>query len=146
MWDVTGVVNQGEISIPLNFTPQGNPSNGWNLVGNPYPSAIDWDIEGAEGWTKYHISNVISVRDNGDGGGTFHYWDGDLSYDEIPDGQIASCQSIWVRATDEDPVLTIREGVKTVEGATFFRRDATSIPSFSLELRQGARSDRLYLR
>ena len=28
-----------------------------NLVGNPYPSAIDWDA--SSGWTKTNIDNAI---------------------------------------------------------------------------------------
>ncbi len=29
---------------------------GWNLVGNPYPSPIDWDA--ASGWTKTNVDNA----------------------------------------------------------------------------------------
>lgn len=36
--DVVGEVNCGDISVSL--TSQGD---GWNLIGNPYPSPIDWD-------------------------------------------------------------------------------------------------------
>lgn len=49
--DVTGTPNNGDINIPLSHTFSGElppdwnrcPPDGWNLVGNPYPSAIDWD-------------------------------------------------------------------------------------------------------
>src|SRR5690606_2919388 len=61
IWDITGPINQGSIDLPVIYTP----SNGWNLVGNPYPSAIAWD-EG--GWTKQNVSNVMAIRDNGSGG------------------------------------------------------------------------------
>jgi hypothetical protein len=34
---------------------------GWNLVGNPYPSVIDWDA--TSGWTKQNINNAIYIWD-----------------------------------------------------------------------------------
>jgi len=144
VWDVTGDLNQGEIALPVTYTP-GPAAHGWNLVGNPYAATIDWDITGSEGWTKQHLSDVIAIRDNG-AGGTFHYWDGDVNYDEIPGGQIASCQSFWVRAMDVDPVLVIREGVKVPAGAEFFRRIPPHIPSFALTLVNGTTEDKTYVK
>ncbi len=47
--DVTGIVNNGNVSITL--YNNNNPfTQGFNLVGNPYPSPIDWDA--ISGWTK----------------------------------------------------------------------------------------------
>ncbi len=40
-------------SAPFGEIPQ---HRGWNLIGNPYPSPIDWD---AAGWTKTNIDNTI---------------------------------------------------------------------------------------
>ncbi|HSZ72159.1 MAG TPA: T9SS type A sorting domain-containing protein, partial [Cytophagaceae bacterium] len=36
-------------------------SDGWNLVGNPYPSEIDWDA--VSGWTKTGLDNAIYFWD-----------------------------------------------------------------------------------
>ncbi len=36
--DITGVPNSGDITIPLT-----NNGDGWNLIGNPFTSPIDWD-------------------------------------------------------------------------------------------------------
>lgn len=36
-----GTLNTGQINVNLSYTP-GNRWAGWNLLGNPYPSAIDW--------------------------------------------------------------------------------------------------------
>lgn len=116
--DWLGPVHQGIISLPVSFTNTGNPGgDGWNLVGNPYPSSIDWDF--ASGWTKTNISGTIAVRDNG-AGGIFRYWDGATG--SLTNGEIATGQSIWVRATASSPVLTINENAKTSVTAAFYRK------------------------
>ncbi|HNW99134.1 MAG TPA: T9SS type A sorting domain-containing protein [Bacteroidales bacterium] len=56
---LTGSVNNGAISIPVYYSNSGNAnSDGWNFVGNPYPSPIDWD---APGWTKTNVVNGFSI-------------------------------------------------------------------------------------
>lgn len=147
IWDVTGNLNQGDIDLPVAFTANNAPSNGWSLVGNPYACTIDWDITGDNGWTKQNISEVISIRDNGvGGGGIFQYWDGDINYSDIPNGHIASGQSIWIRATGNNPVLTIREGVKVTGGASFYREAQENIPSFALLLKKDTLIDKAYFK
>lgn len=53
-----GTYNTGSFSFSLNNTG-GTADNGYNLVGNPYPSAIDWNA--ASGWTKTNISSTIWI-------------------------------------------------------------------------------------
>jgi hypothetical protein len=62
-WDVRAPINSGTINFPATFTSTGTSGDGWNLVGNPYPSTIDWDA--ASGWTRTGITNAIYMRDNG---------------------------------------------------------------------------------
>jgi hypothetical protein len=37
--DISGTPNSGTTTVSLT-----NDGNGWNLIGNPYPSAINWDL------------------------------------------------------------------------------------------------------
>lgn len=71
--DVRGPVNQGTISFNslISLTNNGNLEDGFNLVGNPFPSAVDWNTDA--GWTRTEISPVIYVRDNGGSGGFITY-------------------------------------------------------------------------
>ena len=49
-------------SATLTNTSSGTAiSDGWNLVGNPYPSEIDWSA--AAGWTKTGLDNAIYFWD-----------------------------------------------------------------------------------
>jgi len=56
----TGTLNTGAIGASDNVTNThfgaGN-LEGFNLIGNPYPSAIDW--EASSGWTKTNVDNAI---------------------------------------------------------------------------------------
>ena len=40
--DISGVLQNGAVSIPL--SRGGQSGSGWNLLGNPYPAPIDWDL------------------------------------------------------------------------------------------------------
>ncbi|WP_276373555.1 T9SS type A sorting domain-containing protein [Chryseolinea sp. H1M3-3] len=146
IWDVTGPLNQGTIDLPVNFTSNNEPSNGWNLMGNPYACAIQWREPSNDGWTMESISPVIAVYDNQKINGIYRYYDMDDNYLEIPDGRIASGQSVWVRATGPNPKLTIREGVKVLGGATFFRKEPARIPSFAIRLSKDSISDVAYFK
>ncbi len=50
-----GIVNNGTVG-PIHL-PRTNL--GWNLIGNPYPSAIDWNA--VVGWTKTNVANSVYV-------------------------------------------------------------------------------------
>lgn len=141
--DVTGSINQGIISLPLTYTVSDPAADGWNLVGNPYPATIDWDLSGGQGWTKTRISNIISIMD--DAGGMMRYYDPGVTED-IPGGLIATGQAFWVRATAAAPGLTIREGVKVTTVGEFFRESIPDIPSFALSLSTGNRYDKAYVK
>ncbi|MCU0409655.1 MAG: hypothetical protein MUD02_11970, partial [Bacteroidales bacterium] len=54
--DITGRVNNGSLSLTL-YNNNRPFTKGFNLVGNPYPSPIDW--EAASGWTKNNIDNAL---------------------------------------------------------------------------------------
>ncbi|HTF17831.1 MAG TPA: T9SS type A sorting domain-containing protein, partial [Chryseolinea sp.] len=138
--DFAGTINQGEIHLPLGYTLHNGTGNGWHLVGNPYPAAIDWD---ASAVSKVSVSYVIAIRDNGDH--RFRYWDGDSQYTDIPEGRIAPGQSFWVRATAPGASLTFREEAKAVD-ASFYRRPVAPIPSIRISVSHGRISDHAVLK
>jgi len=139
-WDVTGVLHQGEIDIPVSYhDSDDNANDGWNLVGNPFASAIDWDID--EGWEKTNVLPGIVLRDNG--GRRFLYWDGEVG--SLGNGRIASGQSFWVRTNSINPALSINESAKTELQAPFYRADRQ--PDFvELTVAGNGNYDQSYLR
>lgn len=114
--DVAGPINKFNINIPVSYTNSGSiADDGWNMIGNPYPSTIDWDDAT---WTKVRLDNAIYI------------WDPDLQqYRSYVAGIgnnggskfIASSQAFWVKANAASPSLTIREGVKDNTDMSFVK-------------------------
>ncbi len=63
----SGTMNSGTQQITLTNTDGKEIAEheGWNLVGNPYAAAIDWDAP--SGWTKENIENAIYIWDEAQG-------------------------------------------------------------------------------
>ena len=88
-------INTGNLSISnLTGTTISSVFNGWNLVGNPYPSTIDWDA--ASGWSKSDFYNSYYVRTNG----TYSSYAYDLGTHDAT-RYIPPMQAFWVRALAE---------------------------------------------
>lgn len=139
--DFVGPINQGPLTLPVTYTPNspGTDADGWNVVGNPYPSAIDWDA----GWVKTRISPMIAIND--DAAKMFRYYEAGVT-DEIPNGQIAMGQAFHVRATGANPVLRITESAKVGVVPEFFREAAPRIPNFVITLSDGKVRDYAYVK
>jgi hypothetical protein len=105
-----GQVNGGDLLLPLTATDSDldlsiGAGEGWNFVGNPFPSAVDWNAS----WQSVNISP------------TAYFWDGSLGASgnystwnyftntgvNKADGTIASGQGFFVKATDFDPLLVV---------------------------------------
>ncbi|MDP4267953.1 MAG: T9SS type A sorting domain-containing protein, partial [Bacteroidota bacterium] len=109
----SGTPNTGIYSINLT----GNGSGyGWNLVSNPYPSAIDWDA--TSGWTKTNVSDVIYYRTNGmyatynsiSGIGT----NGGQSY-------IPAMQGFWVKNISATGTLSVSNAVRLHSNQAYYK-------------------------
>lgn len=137
--DFSGPINQGTLTLPVTYTANDPDGYGWNLVGNPYPSTIDWDA----GWTKTRISPQIAIRDYA--ADVFRYYEAGVT-DELNGGQIAMGQAFWVRATGPNPVLRITETAKVPTVGEFFREAPPRIPNFMLALSDGTREELAYVK
>lgn len=137
LWDVRGTVNAGNataLTFPVSYTNSGVSANdGWNLVGNPFPSTIDWNA--ASGWTKTNITATIYTRDNGSATGQFAVWNGSVG---VNGGSryIAMGQGFWVKANGPAaPILQANENVKAAGTQTTFFRESelTNVLRITLE-------------
>jgi hypothetical protein len=106
--DVTGQPTIGNFSFNPSYTNSGNPADdGFNLVANPYPSAIDWL---SPNWTKTNINNAIYMyqADNGQ----YASFVGGISTNG-GSRFIASSQGFYIQTNGVGPVLDIQETAKS---------------------------------
>ena len=98
--DVTGVVSSGTLSV--NLYNHNNPYTlGFNLIGNPYPSPIDWDA--ATGWTKINIDDALyffKASTTDQYGGTYSTYINGISSDGVVNNIIPSMQGFLVHVSD----------------------------------------------
>jgi hypothetical protein len=100
-FNMSGTVNNGNISAPL-FTNNNQPYTlGFNLAGNPYPSPVDWNSPG--GWTKFEIDDAIYYFNAGTGDqytGTYSSYINGVSSDGIATNIIPAMQGFFVHVSD----------------------------------------------
>jgi len=127
-YTLSGTFNSGNQSI--NITKSGTQqSNSWNLIGNPYPSAISiddiinsnsgiftgtvylWDDDhtGGSGYTSSdYATYTLSGSTSGGGGKT-------------PNGYIAPGQAFMVQASVASGAFTLDNSMRRTNVATFFK-------------------------
>lgn len=129
-WEVTGVPHQG--TIPFEVTPgTGDENEGWNLLGNPYPSPIQWTGGSTGGWTMSGVNNTVYIRENTSvTTGGFQSHNGSTGTDGF-DGIIAPGQAFWVRTTTPGASIQISEAAKSTTDGAFFRE---TMPENTLEI------------
>ncbi len=97
--DVTGEVSNGNISVTL-YNHDNTYTAGFNLIGNPYPSPIDWN---AAGWTKTNIDNALyffRTSTTDEYSGTYSSYVNGISSDGAADNIIPSMQGFFVHVSD----------------------------------------------
>lgn len=102
---VTGTYPVSPVNIPITYNP--TLGNGWNLVGNPFPSAIDWNA--SSGWTKTNIQNTIWIWNPVSN--SYGSFDGTTTVNSVT-RYISSGQAFFIQATGVSPALSITESVK----------------------------------
>jgi hypothetical protein len=119
--DVVGPPNVGNINLPVSYTNTGIPSeDGWTMVGNPYPSSIDWDSPSI---TKTNVNAAIYIWNAtqqqfasyifpfGTNGGS---------------NEIASTQAFWIQSNASGASVQLTEACKVSADATFLKQNTGS--------------------
>lgn len=108
---MTGDLRTTDLTLGLDYT---DASHGFNLVGNPFTSAIDyhsgsWDLTNLEGtiWVWQNSSDQYLYRTQA-GGGTMN-------------GIIPVSQGFFVRAEAASPSLTIPANARTHNSQAFYK-------------------------
>jgi len=113
-----GTLNTGNVSINLTRSATGN-TRGWNLVGNPYSSSIDWN---ASGWANTNVGGS-TYRRLTDGSGNWAMWNGTTGTNGATQ-YIASGQGFFVTVNDDASTtgtLGFSSAVRAFDNTTFYK-------------------------
>ncbi len=117
----------GNKALNLSYTNSGSSENrGWNMVGNPYGTSINWDA--GNGWTKSNMDNSIYVWS--DSANAYLTWNGFTG--TLGEGKIAAWQGFWVKANASGPALTFTDSVRSA-GARHYKQKAIPQLKFTLD-------------
>jgi hypothetical protein len=96
-----GVVSNHTISAGALYNHNMPTTQGFNLVGNPYPSPIDWNSAG--GWTRTNIDNALYFFTKGTVNqytGTYSSYVNGISSNGIASNIIAAMQGFFVHVSN----------------------------------------------
>jgi hypothetical protein len=145
-------VTTGDVTMSPTYTSTGVLANdGWNLMGNPYPCAIDWNAfhdAGRSGsspnysGTDYQkLDAIVYVLDPGGASTSYASYNafsgavvGDLAGGIIPSGA-----AFWVKASAASPTMTMKEIYKTSAAAGSLFKTSPENTQFSVKVMQDGR-------
>ncbi|MCW3120631.1 MAG: surface protein [Flavipsychrobacter sp.] len=135
---LTGVVNNGSLSFAI-YNHNDTFTRGFNLVGNPYPSPINWTA--ASGWTKTNVDNAVyyfNTSDTNQYTGTYSSYISGISSDGIASNIIPAMQGFFVHVSNGSFPVTGSLGTTNAVRVTnlspgFHKTTATDRPLIRLE-------------
>ncbi len=117
----TGAFNNGSQSITVTNSNLSNEDYGWNMVGNPYPSAIDWDA--ASGWSRASVDNTIYKYDASAGQYvTFNHETG-IGVPEGTSGIIPAGNGFYILSTVSSTSLGVDNDARVHSAQTFLKSE-----------------------
>lgn len=109
-----GSLNTGDKNPSLTYNPGAGKGDGWNLIGNPYPSPVEWSTN----WTTSNVDATIYVYN----GIQYLTWNRNLGgYGTKTDGSIPSTQGFWVKANNSNPAMTIPNSERLHSQQSFYK-------------------------
>ncbi len=118
----------GDVSIPVSYTDleYTEEQQGWNLVGNPYGFAINWDSD--YGWEKTNIDASFYVWNAASK--EYQSWNGYVG--TLENGVISPFQGFWIKANSGAPQLSVNEEARSM-GGVFYKQSKT-VPQIKFSL------------
>ena len=99
--NIPGLVTNGAISTGTLYNHNNTYTLGFNLIGNPYPSPVDWNA--ASGWTKTNIDNALYYFNPGTTDqytGAYATYINGVSSDGIATNIIPAMQGLFIHVTN----------------------------------------------
>jgi len=130
-----GHLNKGDKTVNLGYHAE--TGQGWNMVGNPFPSALDWD-EGD--WNHVNTTGIAYVWNNGNYVTRNLFGSGTLT-----DGIIPSAQGFFVKATDAGASVTMPESARVHASQAFYKNNNNYLNSLDVTVGSGEKTDKTWI-
>ncbi|MEX2633346.1 MAG: invasin domain 3-containing protein, partial [Balneolales bacterium] len=113
------IAGGSEFEFMVTYTSEAD--TGWNLLGNPFGAAINWN---SLGWTKNNIDETMYVWDSdaNNGDGEYRVFNGITG---SHDGIIPPFQAFWVKANQVDPEMIFNKSSLST-GGVFYKKGTRS--------------------
>jgi hypothetical protein len=131
----TGAFNNGSLTTTVTNALPSDPTEtyGWNLVGNPYPSPIDWDA--SSGWTRSGVNSTVYVYDASlSTYATFNY------SSQTGPFYIPPTQGFYVYATTASSTFGMTNDVRGASLTSYYKKEA-EYPIIKLHISNQLKSD-----
>ncbi len=138
--EFTGTFNTGDVSPSISYTPGLGHGKGWNLLGNPFPSAIQWDNT----WTKSHVDATVYVWDGSAGNYVSYNYSTGLG--GLTDGEIMPGQGFWIKANAASPGITIPNNKRLHSTHSFLKAPEKTENMLEMRVSNGKGHDYAVLR
>jgi hypothetical protein len=134
--DITGIVNNGDLSVTL-FNHNNTYTQGMNLVGNPYPSPIDWNEVKLNNTLVDDAVYYFKASTTDQYGGTYSTYINTVSSDGIVNNIIPSMQGFFVHVSNGSfpvtGVLSMTNNVRITDlNHPFTKKSLNSVPLLRL--------------
>ena len=126
-----GTFNSTAVTMPLIFNSSVNPT--WNLLGNPFQSAIDWDNLVLTG----SVGTSVAVYN----GTNYVYWNGTVG--ELSGGIIPAQNGFFVTTTANGASVTIPLAARVHSNIPFYKESVADV--LALEVIGNDANDKTYI-
>ncbi len=114
-----GSLNYLDINLTLSNT-DASPKSGWNLLGNPFPVAFEWN--GDASWNLNNVGAAMYIKDPVSG--NYVVWNYNTGGSNSNGGYIAATQGFWVRTADTTgtaATMTLPASKRSHNAASFYK-------------------------
>ncbi len=109
----TGLLNTGNYSPTITYTSGSNKGDGWNELGNPYPSALEWNSS----WTKTNVDASVYIWT----GTQYKSYNYNTGFGGLSNGEIPPTQGFWIKANGSSPSITIPNSQRVHSSNAFYK-------------------------
>jgi len=129
-----GVLNNGDLTVNLSYS---GVDQGWNLIGNPFPSSLDL---GELGWSQSNTTAAVYVYDNGNFLSSNLTGEGTLTEGIIPPGQ-----GFFVQATAANASFTLPQNARVHSAQSFYKEPASTVDALILNVSKDGKRDKSWV-